>query len=83
MTQHRRRVKQTTTLDERLSGYANLLRVKAKAMPRLERDRVLKKARQFEVALDINDWLTAPALQPHKSGPSSGAAGSKGSRPPK
>jgi len=66
MTQHRKRVKQTTTLDERLADYANLLRAKAKAMPRIERERVLQKARQFEVALHINDWLTSPGLQPPK-----------------
>ena len=80
MTQHRRRVKQTTTLDERLSDYADLLRAKAKAMPRIERERVLKKARQFDVALHINDWLTSPGLHSPKPSPSSRAAGSKGSR---
>jgi hypothetical protein len=61
---HRRRVKQSTTLEERLARHADLLRAKAKAMPRIERERVLQKARQFEIALHISEWLTSPGLQP-------------------
>ena len=68
---HRRRVKQTTTLDERLVKHADLLRAKAKAMPRIERERVLQKARQFDIALHINEWLTSPGLQPMKQEPPS------------
>jgi hypothetical protein len=70
MTQ-RRRVKQTTTLDERLARHAQQLRAKAKAMPRIERERVLQKARQFDIALHINDWLTSPGLQAPKQQPPS------------
>ena len=60
---HRRRVKQTTTLDERLAEHAHQLRVEAKALPRIERERVLKRARQFDMAIQINDWLTSSAMQ--------------------
>ena len=66
---HRRRVKQSTTLAERLARHADLLRAKAKAMPRIERERVLQKARQFDIALHINDWLTSPGLQPPQQDP--------------
>lgn len=78
----RRRVKQTTTLDERLAKYAEQLRTRAKAMPRIERERVLQKARQFEIALHINDWLTSPALQPPRQAPASQgrAIGAHGAR---
>ena len=57
----RRRVKQKTTLDERLAQHADELRAKAKALPHVERERTLKKARQFDVAIHINDCLTSPA----------------------
>ncbi len=57
----RRRVKQKTTLDERLAKYADELRTKAKALPHVERERTLKKARQFDIAIHINDCLTSPA----------------------
>jgi hypothetical protein len=60
---HRTRVKQTTTLDERLAKYADQLRAKAKALPHGERERTLKKARQFDVAIHINDCLTSPAMR--------------------
>ena len=59
----RRRVKQTTTLVERLANHADQLRAKAKALPHVERERTLKKARQFDVAIHINDCLTSPATQ--------------------
>ena len=82
---HRRRVKQTTTLEERLSTHADQLRAKAKAMPRIERERILRKARQFDIALHINDWLTSPGLQPPKHDPHSRtpAAGSRSVQSPK
>lgn len=80
----RRRVKQTTTLDERLAKYAAQLRARAKALPRIERERVLQKARQFDVALHINDWLTSPALHSPKQVPASHrrAIGAQGVRSP-
>jgi len=59
----RRRVRQSSTLDERLAKHADQLRIEARALPRIERERVLKKARQFDVAIHINDCLTSPAMQ--------------------
>ena len=72
---HRRRVKQSSTLAERLKSHADLLRAKAKAMPRLERERVLQKARQFDIALHINEWLTSPGLQPPQDSPTLAVGG--------
>ena len=74
----RRRVKQTTTLDERLAKFAHQLRAEARALPRIARERVLKKARQFDMAIQINDYLMSPAMQPPPPGgrPSPGVGGS-------
>ena len=82
---HRKRIKQSATLDERLTTYADQLRAKAKAMPRIERERILQKARQFDIALHINGWLTSPGLQPPKRDPHSRtpAAGSRSVQSPK
>jgi hypothetical protein len=80
---HRRRVKQSTTLEERLARHADLLRAKAKAMPRIERERVLQKARQFEIALHINDWLTSPGLQPMQRDPPTPGVGLPNGQSPK
>ena len=80
---HRRRVKQSTTLDERLTRHADLLRAKAKAMPRIERERALQKARQFDIALHINDWLASPGLQPMKQDQPTLAVGARAVQSPK
>ncbi len=63
MTQ-RRRVKQTTTLGDRLAAHADQLRAKAKAMPRGEKELILIKARQFDIAIHINEWLATPETEP-------------------
>lgn len=60
---HRTRVKQTTTLDERLAKHALRLRAEARTLPRVERERALKKARQFDTAIYINDCLMSPAMR--------------------
>jgi hypothetical protein len=65
--QKRRRFKQTETLEERLAKEAARLRARVLAMPPcLERDRLLRKARQAETASHINEWLRSPGLQPPK-----------------
>jgi hypothetical protein len=64
---HRRRFKQTVTLRDRLLAYANLTRDKAAALrPAPEQDALLKKARQADVAANIDAWATSPGLQPPK-----------------
>jgi hypothetical protein len=57
----RRRTKQITTLEERLIKAAENLRSKASELPPgLERDKLLKKAREFEVQVLINELLAPP-----------------------
>jgi hypothetical protein len=41
------------------------LREEAKSLPPgVERDRLLRKARQDEVALHVTEWLKSPGLRP-------------------
>ncbi|MCK1279453.1 MULTISPECIES: hypothetical protein [unclassified Bradyrhizobium] len=63
--QQRRRFKQTSSLEDRLAKEAKRLREEAKALPPgLERDLILRKARQAETGSHISDWLASPGLQP-------------------
>jgi hypothetical protein len=62
-----RRFKQTTTLQERLAREAEQARMRATSMPSgKERDTLLRKARQAETALRIDQWLSSPGLRPPK-----------------
>lgn len=61
----RRRFKQTTTLEARLAIEARQLREDAARLPPgVERERLLRKARQNETASHISDWLRSPGLEP-------------------
>jgi len=61
----RRRFKQTVSLEERLADEAKRLREAAKLLPPgIERDHAIRKARQAETGLHINDWLRSPGLKP-------------------
>ena len=61
MTQKRNRHKQTISFDDRLQHAADAARSAATGLPLgHERDTMLEKARQAEVARRINDWLLAP-----------------------
>ncbi|WP_445220682.1 hypothetical protein ACKWRH_11950 [Bradyrhizobium sp. Pa8] len=63
----RRRFKQTTTLDQRLEKQAKRLREEARGTPPgIERERLIRRARQAEVAAHINEWLSSAELQPPK-----------------
>jgi hypothetical protein len=63
----RRRLKQSTTLKERLTRWAEDVRRQAlKLPPGVERDSLLKKARQADTASLLDDWANSPALQPPK-----------------
>lgn len=67
MTIRRRRFKQTRSLKERLLEEAQNLRDEAKLLPHGPlRDAILKKARQTEAAVHMDDWLSSPGLQPPK-----------------
>jgi hypothetical protein len=60
-----RRSKQATPLEARLAQQARRLREQALTMPPgLEREELLRKARQTETAARMNEWLTSPGLQP-------------------
>lgn len=60
----RRRIKQTKTLHERLSEEAAELRAQARAlMPGRQRELLLRRARQDEMAIQIEAWLHSPGLR--------------------
>lgn len=61
----RRRFKQTGTLEQRLADEAAKLRQEAKGTPPgVERERLIRRARQAETASHMNEWLSSPGLQP-------------------
>ncbi|MDA9500863.1 hypothetical protein [Bradyrhizobium sp. CCBAU 11357] len=63
----RRRFKQQLTLQDRLSAWVKQVREEAsKLPPGPERDALLKKARQADVANHLSDWVKSPGLQPPK-----------------
>ena len=63
--QKRRRFKQKLLLVDRLVAWANELREKAASLPPgLERDELLRKARQADTASHLEGWVTSPGLQP-------------------
>ncbi|WP_390887522.1 hypothetical protein [Bradyrhizobium ottawaense] len=60
-------MKQTTSLEERLSEQALRLRDEAKSLPPgIERERAIRKARQAETGAHISEWLNSPGLQSPK-----------------
>lgn len=59
----RRRIKQTTSLEERLVTEALRLREQAKLLPPgIERERAIRKARLAETGSHISEWLRSPGL---------------------
>jgi hypothetical protein len=55
----------SSTFEYRLAQEANNLRLQAKGMPlSVRRTELLRKARQIDIAGEINNWLTSPGLQP-------------------
>lgn len=61
--QHRRRFRQTTTLEERLAEEARRLREEAELLPHGPvRDAALRKARQAETGSHMSEWLRSPGL---------------------
>lgn len=58
------RIKQATSLEKRLTAEALRLREKAKFLPPgIEREHAIRKARQAETGLHINEWLRSPGLR--------------------
>jgi hypothetical protein len=65
--QERRRFKHTATFEERLAEEALRFRKAAEeARPGMERELLLKRARQAETASNMSQWLRSPGLQPPK-----------------
>jgi hypothetical protein len=65
--QQRRRFKQTVSLQDRISSFAETARkVAALLPPGAERDVLLRKARQADTAANLTDWVNSPGLQPPK-----------------
>jgi hypothetical protein len=63
----RRRFKNVLSFPDRLANEAHQLRDEAVALPSgPERDALLKKARQAEIASHLDEWLSSPGLQPPK-----------------
>ncbi|TCU68549.1 hypothetical protein EDE08_10945 [Bradyrhizobium sp. R2.2-H] len=63
----RRRFKQQLTLQDRLSAWVKQVQQQAARLPPgAERDALLKKARQADVANHLHDWVKSPGLQPPK-----------------
>ena len=60
----RRRFKQTIRLDQRLMEEARRLRLEAKGKPPgIERERLIRLARQAETGAHMYEWLSSPGLQ--------------------
>ena len=63
----RRRFSKKQTLQDRVIEWAEGVRDQAAALPPgPESDMLLKKARQAETALHLEDWVNSPGLQPPK-----------------
>ncbi len=64
----RRRFKNILSFPHRLDQEIERLRAEAEKLPpgNHERAMLLRKARQAETALRINDWLSSPGLQTPK-----------------
>ena len=63
--QKRRRFRQVLSLKERLLSFAEEMRERASELPPgPEREDVLKKARQAEIATHLDEWANSPGLQP-------------------
>ncbi len=65
----RKRVKQITSLKDRLAAFAGEARDKAKSLEGPERNELLKKARRADTAAHIDDWVNSSRFQPPKQPP--------------
>nr|WP_083219136.1 hypothetical protein [Bradyrhizobium icense] len=62
--QQRRRFQQTTSLAQRLTEEAKRLRKEARGTPPgFAREQLIRRARQAETAVHIQEWLTSPGLR--------------------
>ena len=65
MTEQRRRVKQTRSLEVRMAEQAAKLKEQAGQLPAgAERERLLRRARIAETGAHLSDWIQSPGLRP-------------------
>lgn len=63
--QKRSRFKQTVSLKDRLTAWAQEIRVQAAQLPPgSDREALLKKAHQADTASHFDDWANSSGLQP-------------------
>ena len=64
----RRRFKNILSFPDRLEQEAGRLRTEVEKLPQgsPERDALLRKVRQAETALHVNEWVSSPGLQAPK-----------------
>ena len=63
----RRHIKHVLSFPARLEQEARSLTYRAHTLqPGREREKMLRKALQLQVAVDINEWLSSPGLQAPK-----------------
>jgi hypothetical protein len=63
----RRRFKHVLSCPDRLANKSERLREEAEKLPDgPEREILLRKARQADMALHVDKWLSSPELQPPK-----------------
>jgi hypothetical protein len=61
----RRRVKQTASLNARIARLAKKIKERAKTLPPgEEREEMMRKAEDTELALRMTQWMSSPGLQP-------------------
>jgi hypothetical protein len=61
------RLKQTNALEIRLAEEARRLRKQAQGTPPgIERERLIRRARQAETTSDMTDWRTSRGFEPPK-----------------
>jgi len=61
----RQRTQHAASLDERIADHAQRIRNEAKALPPgRERQEMVRRARQAEVAAHISEWISSPGLRP-------------------
>ena len=63
----RRRFKQSLPLKDRLAAFAEELRkTAARLEPGIKQDDLLRRARQADTALHLDEWCNSSGLQPPK-----------------
>lgn len=60
----RRRFTHDKSFQDRLTAFAQDARKRAELLEGVERDDLLRKARQADTACHIDDWANSPGLRP-------------------